>query len=76
MAEKKQCRACGREIEFTKSPDGKWVPVDTVGAQTFKRNELGEFEYAGIAFVSHFKTCSDPSRFSKKGKPGGQAPTS
>jgi hypothetical protein len=45
------CRACGAPIEFVVTKRGQWLPVDLEGP-----NKGG----------SHFRSCTDPQRFSKE----------
>lgn len=60
------CReeACGAYLRFLKNPkSGKLVPVD---AETTSPEDE-EYDPA-LGHVSHFKTCTAPSRFSSKRK--------
>lgn len=63
----RSCKACGRNIWILKGPNGKPIPldmdepvydvvVDSTGSRATKVN----------SYVSHFKTCTDPNRFSGK----------
>jgi hypothetical protein len=56
-----RCRAdsCRARIVWLKTPAGKTMPVDadTVGPD--------DTEFDAARHVSHFKTCTAPSRFSK-----------
>ena len=72
-----KCRSCGCRIAFVKDNHGKTQVLDLSSpvywVQT--REEIpveGEewevCERARSAFVSHFKTCPDVSKHSKKGK--------
>lgn len=65
----KRCEACGREIEFRKSPSGKMMPVHRVKAIYVPvpggDGELRRVEISNPVYVSHFETCTDPSRFSR-----------
>jgi hypothetical protein len=77
-----KCRECEADIFFAKTPNDKSVPLDIVpaedGAYVLVAGEPGEpielekFDadrHAGRArYTSHFKTCSNPSRFSKRKK--------
>ncbi len=55
------CRACGKQIAFLDSAtnSAKMVPVDISSVRE------GDKVYDKTRHVSHFKTCSDPARFSK-----------
>lgn len=60
-----RCRACGAEIVFLRSPragiDSR-VPTD---ASTVNP---GDEVFEPGRHVSHFRTCTDPNRFSKRGR--------
>lgn len=59
----KPCPACGVEIIFAKSP-GKGSPMPLDSKAACYRIENGNAVKVDGVFVSHFKTCSDPGRFS------------
>ena len=72
MSKSRPCKekGCGMMIVFLFNPDTeKMVPVDM---DSLNRNELtkvirGEnFNYERGRHVSHYKTCKNPDRFSKK----------
>lgn len=54
----KKCAACGVGLTFLLTGNGGHMPCnsDTVDA--------GEYLYDDKKHVSHFKTCTDPDRFS------------
>lgn len=65
--EVQKCRACGAEIVFLRCA--------TVNKRTGKRSlmpvdagkvERNDFEFDPTRHTSHFATCSDPDRFSKR----------
>ncbi len=49
------CRSCGAPVMWGKTKSGKWCPFDV---QNGEKTE-----------VSHFTTCPDASKWSKKAKP-------
>lgn len=51
------CRSCGAAIYFAQTKNHRLGPFDMVGDTPTD--------------VSHFKTCNDPKRFSRKPKGGG-----
>ena len=59
-----KCQACGKEIRFLRTSTGKIMPVDKETTdpadEYYKPKDRGH--------VSHYKTCTDPARFSKKTK--------
>lgn len=59
----KHCRACDAPIVFFKTASGRAIPID---AATVKP---GDQLYDPGRHVSHFKTCTDPKRFSRKASP-------
>jgi predicted RNA-binding protein with PUA-like domain len=59
-----KCQACGKEIVFLRTENGKIVPVDK--ETTDPADEYYDPRERG--HVSHFKTCTDPGRFSRKAK--------
>lgn len=73
---KEPCRACGCPIEKILGPNGKFIPVQKVrtvysyvnGWDSMKKALASSKEEPFDYYVSHFETCSDPGRFSKRGK--------
>lgn len=74
-----RCRACQSQIFFAKTPNDKSVPLDVVpidtGTYVIDHDDpltLAKFvagEHDGRArYESHFKTCTEPGRFSKRRK--------
>lgn len=66
---RQRCEACGCTFQYEKSPNNRPLPVQRVRTVYLKdtdgklhRSMIGEF------FVSHFETCSDPGRFSGRGR--------
>jgi hypothetical protein len=48
------CRSCGQPIAFGWTAAGKKCPYDVVDGK--------------VTMTSHFATCTDPQRWSRKGK--------
>lgn len=71
MSEHRPCKACGCPLMFVKGEKGKLIPLDkrTV-VYEIRPDMVGEEVAVPIAerYVSHFATCTDPSRFSKARK--------
>lgn len=74
-----KCRSCGAEIEFIDGPNGRPIPAQKirtvyrrVTANTEARLLKVEIfdtptnEPVGDLWISHFETCPDASRFSRK----------
>lgn len=57
-----RCRSCGARIVWLKTKTGKSMPVD---APSTNQDDL---EYDHERHVSHFGTCPDAKRWSKKKK--------
>ena len=69
------CEACGARFEFVKGPNGKQIPVQKVRvvyALSAGETELTKFlpkkDQLNVPkfYVSHYETCSDPERFSRR----------
>lgn len=71
------CRACGAKIEFITGPSGKTIPAQRVRSVYFLKSKgrddaiVTHLERAeGFSderlYISHFETCPDASRFSRK----------
>lgn len=75
-AKSKPCTACKMPIEMREGPSGRLIPMQRVRTvYVLGRNLLGEdmqsrtaSDLGGDLFISHFETCSDPGRFSRKKK--------
>ena len=75
-----ECRECGAPMRWVTTEKGKNMPVDdepnSAGkfviddpeADPPKVRYIGNSEYTGERFTSHFETCSNPRRFSRKAK--------
>lgn len=78
LKDREQCRACGCPIEFIYGPGGRSIPVQRVRTvyryvENGERAALekltfrpGDDGHKPELYVSHFETCSDPQRFSRK----------
>lgn len=72
--EPKICRepGCGMSFYFLKNQaTNKMIPVDVKSLSPEDILQLRKFmevDYDNTRHVSHFKTCKNPNRFSKKGK--------
>lgn len=75
------CEACGAKIMFVEGPSGAFIPLDVssnkhiyvvsheddgTGLRDVVRHVVG-----GI-YVSHFRTCRHPERFSRQAAAGGR----
>lgn len=67
------CQACGREIDFLKGPNGRMIPTQRVRSAYVVEltGEAGEPVLVKIGEgeelrISHFETCTDPERFSRR----------
>jgi hypothetical protein len=57
----RKCRSCGTRIVFlTNAATGNTVPVDADQVQPVDE------QWDRVRHVSHFKTCNDPNRFTRK----------
>lgn len=82
MSKKKRCPACGATIVWKMNQaTGRWIPaqpIKTIYAEWDHEDQIttssvvGMAEYDGLPtpqlYISHFETCSDPGRFSKRTK--------
>lgn len=69
MRETKSCKACGRDMIFIEGENGDPIPLDfKTPVFEITKDLLGNEIAVRIpqAYVSHFSTCPDASRFSKK----------
>jgi hypothetical protein len=78
-----ECRTCGAAFIWTKTQNGKRMPVDAEpsSAGNYILQDDGDTPlavrlandtaatYTGEKHQSHFETCPDAKRWSKKGKP-------
>ena len=55
------CRACKAPLHFTRGEKGTWVPLDLSTARKAEKSGVWEAQ-------SHYQTCTNPERFSTKGK--------
>ena len=66
------CKECGTEIKFVKNArTGALLPLERVTAYKLHggHGEAAELVAEPFeAWISHFKTCTKPARFSKGGK--------
>lgn len=70
-----KCKGCGKKIIWARGLNGKWQPLDAVapcfrligGLDILTTGEV-TCERATDTLVSHFATCPDANRFSRKGK--------
>ena len=75
-----ECRECGAAMRWVLTRKGKTMPIDDEpsAAGKFVIDDpdsdpprvrfIGDSPYTGERFTSHFETCSNPRRFSKKGR--------
>jgi hypothetical protein len=78
-----ECRSCGAAIIWTKTQKGKNMPVDaepsSAGNYALQEDAPAPLAvrlandaaatYTGPKHQSHFETCPDAKRWSKRGKP-------
>lgn len=73
----RDCEACGIPIAFAVGPQGRYIPLD-MAAPCYELYLGAEGERrcreAPHVHVSHFKTCSDPGRFSRRQPAPAEAP--
>ena len=76
------CRSCGADMRWVKTRKGKNMPIDDTPASDGRfviegdedpprvafLSEEAAAVYTGDKYTSHFQTCDNPQRFSKKGK--------
>lgn len=76
------CKSCGAPLRWVKTQKGKNMPIDdnprsegrfviqpdTDPPRVKFLTEEKAAAYEGDKYTSHFQTCDDPQRFSKKGK--------
>jgi hypothetical protein len=55
------CKACSAPLHFRRGEKGAWVPLDLSTSR--KNTDTGRWEAQ-----SHYQTCTDPGRFSHRGK--------
>ena len=55
------CRACSAPLHFTRGEKGTWVPLDLSTSRVNEKSKKWEAQ-------SHYQTCTNPERFSTKGK--------
>ena len=75
MAESRPCEACKAKIFFKEGPKGRPIPVQEVTLAYYKDSH-GKLARAKVVdgfgaevmsfFVSHFQTCPEPEKFSRK----------
>jgi len=69
---RKNCEACRVAIVFLQNPKtGKFVPVDLVSITEHEMAKIvadEDVEYRSDVHVSHYKTCTDPGRFTRHKK--------
>ena len=65
------CEACGVKIVFAKGASGRAIPLQRI-RNIYQLSESGDAvkvsEFSDATYVSHFETCTNPGRFSRKGK--------
>lgn len=72
--EPKTCaeKNCGMKFYYIKNKEtNKFIPVDITSLSEEETNKLQKFGtifYDETKHVSHFKTCKNPDRFSRKKK--------
>ena len=71
-----KCKACGATMHMAESPNGALIPLVKIRTLYVRPGGLNEprvikatiFE-STEKYVSHFETCTDPGRFSRKKRP-------
>lgn len=71
----RECAACGATMHMATSPAGALIPLTKVRTLYVRPAEINEPRVIKATifastekYVSHFETCTDPARFSKKKK--------
>ena len=60
------CRACGADIVFVKTKNGKQMPVNVMPTEKpFRGPNAGELMFVYGEHQSHFQTCPEAPRFRK-----------
>ncbi len=69
------CKSCGKEIIWAKTPEGKNIPLDAVAPVYDITLRDGIARKVSGVHVSHFSTCRKANDFSaSKKKPQGELP--
>jgi hypothetical protein len=72
MSDTRPCEECGAKMEFIMGPNGKFIPAQRVKTvyvvdESSGLDKLVKLALPDVAlYVSHFETCPNPGRFSKK----------
>lgn len=65
--QKRKCKSCGHEMIFLINPkSGKPVPVDAETVEAGEEHYRGKNPDGTRHHISHFETCTTPSKFSRK----------
>lgn len=60
------CKACGAEIIWKKTTNGKNIPLDTEPRKMATIMKDGETVWIGDAYTTHWETCPEADRFRTK----------
>lgn len=61
-----RCKSCGRKIVFAITEQGKTIPLDLTAPVYYCNWDAKCFRGPAHHYVSHFATCPDASKHSKK----------
>ena len=65
----RKCKACGRELTFASTPEGKVIPLDMSAPVYELEYDPDAGKYLAVrtssAHVTHFATCPKASQFSR-----------
>lgn len=59
------CKECHRTMEFAQLPEGGSIPLERVQQYRVDKNGVAH-KMEEPALISHFRTCRNPDRFSRK----------
>lgn len=60
----KTCKECGKEIKWTLTKSGAWMPLDAIPKKmVLVQRGIGEIL---TVYMPHWATCSNPNKFRTK----------
>ena len=77
MSEAKPCSSCGKPVIWITDQNGTLLPINVVRVRTYWADEQDRWYYdvadvptgsPHLKFISHFVTCPNASKHSKKAK--------
>ena len=61
----RKCKECGATLVFAESPNGRPLPLQRIRNVYGVENGKATVLISRVVYVSHFETCTNPSRFSR-----------